>query len=505
MNISYRAGLLIAVFALAHQAPALQDDPTYERPPGLPDQPADTEDDSVILQQDQTGTLFGYDRTWRGLKRLERIQFLANIQTIRDSVPLIPCRPVESPIDFSVRHPTPLGRSHVDPLLGSPLEPIMSPIRNIESALADDYGMNFGIYYTMLYQHVSDPVADQPNNFGTGRLDVNLVWNLWEYPVQGHPDQSGDGHGLVGILVRQGNQIGVPNDAFTSEAAGSIQGLNSLYTGQYGGAATLNLLYYQQGIWNDRLVLSVGKVHPNQYIGLNFWANDESRQFLAGPFDGIQTLGPSQGSYQLGVALQMVPTDWMFVNAMVTDALGTPYTTFSTLDEGYYWTAVEAGFVLPPFSDNFTGPSCLSLIWSHQNIDAFSASPRRETSNSFAMQFQGHLSEDLGIWVQGGVADEYMSKIEAEVSCGIGMERPLGREGDLLGVAFNWSKPSSALGPAPGSLGPPTEQTMMEFFYRIQLTGSCQLTPDIQVIFDPGYRSSGSTPVIFGLRLTTDF
>ena len=120
-------------------------------------------------------------------------------------------------------------------------------------------------------------------------------------------------------------------------------------------------------------------------------------------------------------------------------------------------------------------------------------------------RFQGHLSEDLGLWVQGGVADEYMSTIESEVSCGIGLERPLGREGDLFGVAFNWSRPSSALGPAPGSLEPPSEQTMMELFYRIQLTGSCQLTPDIQVVFDPGNRPSGSTPVIFGLRLTTDF
>jgi len=505
-----KAGLL-ALLPLCTVAHAWQDDPTYQRPEGLADtEPvadADTggPDDAVMLQQDQTGTLIGYDRTWRGLKRLERIQFLSNIQTIRNSVPLFPLKEAEAPIDFSTPRPAPLGRSKVDPILGAPLESVMNPIRNVEAALARDYGINLGIYYTLLYQHVTDSVDGMPSDFGTGRLDVNMVWNLWEYPVQGRPDQSAVGHGLVGILVRQGNQIGVPNDVSTREAAGSIQGLDSLYTGQYGGSATLNLLYYQQGFLNDRLVLSVGKVHPNQYIGLNFWANDESRQFLAGPFDGIQTLGPSQGSYQPGAALQVIPVDWMFVNAMITDALGTPNTMFSTFGEGYYWSAVEAGFVIPPFSEDFEAPSSLSFIWSRQNLDALATSPRRETSDSLAVQFQGHLSRDLGIWAQGGIADEHMSEIESEFSFGIGLERPLGREGDLLGMAFNWSRPSSALPPvAPGRNGP-GEQSMMELFYRIQLTSSCQLTPDLQIVFDPGDRASGSTPLIIGLRLTTDF
>ena len=92
-----------------------------------------------------------------------------------------------------------------------------------------------------------------------------------------------------------------------------------------------------------------------------------------------------------------------------------------------------------------------------------------------------------------------MSSITSQFSCGVGVERPFGRRGDLFGAAFNWSRPSDGLA------GPVGEQSMFEVFYRIQLTGSCQLSPDVQVVVDPGDRPGGGTPVIFGLRLTTDF
>ena len=95
-----------------------------------------------------------------------------------------------------------------------------------------------------------------------------------------------------------------------------------------------------------------------------------------------------------------------------------------------------------------------------------------------------------------------MSTTGAEISVGMGLESPFGRQGDLFGAAFNWSKPSSAY---QGSPILEKEQSMFEVFYRIQLTGSCQLSPDVQVVVDPGDRPGGGTPVIFGLRLTTDF
>ena len=481
-----------------------QDDPTYKKP-AVTDDDSDSssadEGSDVVLQQDQSGTIAGFGGEWSGMRHLERIQFLSNITTLRNSPTFLPLTTEPVALELWTPRPAPLVRSNIEPLLGSPLEPVMTPIRNIESWLGSNYGMNFGIYYTMLYQHVSDPVPGGARDIGTGRLDFNMVWNLWESPGVGHSGSGHDGHGLFGILVRQGNQIGVANDVTTTGSVGSTQGLDSLYTGQFGGSATLNLFYYQQGFDDDRLVLSVGKLHPNQYIGLNFWANDESRQFLAGPFDGLQTIGDSHGSYQLGVAMQWVPNESFFVNAMVTDALGTPNNTFSTLDEGYVWSAVEVGWVLPFDEEALGGPTVLSAIWAGQNLDDINGGAQRQWSNGFALQLQGHLSENVGVWAQGGLAESTMSRTTAGFSVGLGIENPFGdtSRGDLFGVAFNWSKPSDRLAV------PLEEQSMLEMFYRIQLTGSCQLTPDLQVVFDPGARADSATSFVLGLRLTTDF
>ena len=505
--------LLAALLPICSRAGA-QDDPNYVKPKNDPssdqsDQSEKQDSGPVILQQDNSGTLEGYGGEWKGLRHLERIQFLSNISTLRNSPTLLPLDDSKVTLDFSTPRPFPLGRNQVDPLLGSPFSPVMSPIRNLEEYLNQSLGINFGIYYTLLYQNVSDAIPNSQRNIGTGRLDFNMVWNLWEYPASGQPGEGHDGHGLIGVLVRQGNQIGVPNDVNTDQAAGSTQGLNSLYTGQAGGAATLNLLYYQQGLMDDRLVLSVGKIHPNQYIGLNFWANDESRQFLAGPFDGIQVLGLSHGSYQYGVAGQFAINESLFVNAIVTDALGTPQTDFSTIDEGFVWAAAEIGWVLPFDTDALGGPTVLTAIWAGQNLDYITDIAGGNTgkniydwSNGFALQLQGHLTKNLGIWAQGGVAEQKMSATSAELSVGMGLERPFGRSGDLFGAAFNWSKPSAEFD---NSTMLVKEQSMFEIFYRIQLTGSCQLTPDIQVVVDPGLRSGSATPVILGLRLTTDF
>ncbi|MEC8560012.1 MAG: carbohydrate porin [Planctomycetota bacterium] len=487
-----------------------QDDPNYVKPKNMDKaDEAPKAPDEVILQQDDSGTLEGYGGDWEGLRHLERIQFLSNITTLRNSPTLFPLRPSEATLELLKPRPFPLGRQELDPLLGSPFSPVMSPIRNVEEYLNQTLGLNFGVYYTLLYQNIQNPIPGAERNIGTGRLDFNVVWNLWENPGSTEKDAGHDGHGLVGILVRQGNQIGVPNSVNTDQSVGSTQGLNSLYTGGAGGAATLNLLYYQQGFLDDRVVLSGGKLHPNQYIGLNFWANDEARQFLAGPFDGIQVLGLSHGSYQYGVAGQFGINESVFVNAIVTDALGTPETDFSTFDEGFVWVAAEVGWVLPFDTEELGGPTVLTAIWAGQNLDYVNGQAvgdaddyRYHWSNGFGLQLQGHLTRNLGVWAQGGVAEERMSATNAEVSVGIGLEEPFGREGDLFGAAYNWSKPSSILA---DSTLQEREQSIFEVFYRIQLTGSCQLSPDIQVVVDPGLRSGNETSVVLGLRLTTDF
>ena len=68
-----------------------------------------------------------------------------------------------------------------------------------------------------------------------------------------------------------------------------------------------------------------------------------------------------------------------------------------------------------------------------------------------------------------------------------------------VGLAYNENNVFAA------AASPASPQSMIEAFYRVQLTESMQLTPDLQVVFHPGARSDTEVSVVLGLRLTTDF
>jgi len=62
---------------------------------------------------------------------------------------------------------------------------------------------------------------------------------------------------------------------------------------------------------------------------------------------------------------------------------------------------------------------------------------------------------------------------------------------DLIGVAFAWGQPQDRT---------LRDQYVLEAFYRVQVFPYIQLTPDLQVIFNPSKNRNDSTIVILGLR-----
>ncbi len=268
-------------------------------------------------------------------------QYASDI-TVMDGVkPLLPFHPAATPFEPFKTQLGPLGEQDLDPIFSDPLEPLMRPIRNTELWTRDNLGITWNIYYTLLYQNATRTVIDPNTNStygrssGTGRLDLGLNWSIFDEPFLGH--------GQIGLLMRSGVIMGQPNTYQTAQAVGSIPiSPNAL---AWGNDTSLCLAYWQQGVFDDRVVFTAGKIHPNQYIALSRLANDESKQFVSGVFDGLNTLGTSLGTYAPGLALQVVPFEQMYVNAIVIDAEGGPNTGFQTVGNGSWWTAGQVGFV----------------------------------------------------------------------------------------------------------------------------------------------------------------
>jgi porin len=74
----------------------------------------------------------------------------------------------------------------------------------------------------------------------------------------------------------------------------------------------VNILYWRQDLFNERLSLYIGKIHPNEYISLSMFNNDERAQFLNGGSDGNLTFA-SDGTYAGGAAVEFQATQQLNV------------------------------------------------------------------------------------------------------------------------------------------------------------------------------------------------
>ena len=426
-------------------------------------------------------------------------QYAADITLMTGIRPLFPLPEKTTDLNPWAPTPNPLNQSSPDALLGDPLEPLMRPIRNTEQWTQDNLGLTWNIYYTLLYQGatrtVTDPAtgSDYGRNAGVGRLDLGFNWNIFDEPDVGH--------GQIGFLMRSGVVIGQPASYRMQTAIGSQPiGSDSLY---WGNQTSLCLLYWQQGFLDDRIAFTVGKIHPNQYIMLSRIANDESRQFIGGPFDGLNTLGGSLGNYAPGMALQVVPMDGLYINAVVLDAAGGPNLGFDTIGDGNWWAAAQLG-VVPEFDlangQKLTGNWAVCLAGTNYGIVPTANGFANGDANGlgFGVMIEQQITRDLECMVQYGLSDAKLSPTEQTLNMVVSCLRPFDRKNDMAGIGLSWVKPSSI------PTDSPREEVFMEMFYRIQLTNSIQLTPDFQVLLQP--RNGSSSPVcVFGLRLRTQF
>ncbi len=431
---------------------------------------------------------------WDSMDGFRRAQFGADILSPRTFLPLLEPRPVESDLDLSHSIDAPFDFAPSSPSFPDPLELPLRPLRAASAQLYERCSTLANIYYTLALQSVSRTLPGQGNLAGIGRLDVNFLTVLADTP--------GLGTSAIQILFRQGNVIGQPSSWTPQGASGTFFNMNAL---DMGNMSTLNILSFQQGFADNRLVLNIGKMHPNQYFMLNFYANDESRQFMNLSFDGNSVFMPAQATYSPGFVMQSVPVEDMYVNAAIFDIADYPGNSFQNIGEGLYWAGVEVGWTpnwLGTFSRyNMTfattnaGTESYDGYWNVTGI--------KQTNSMIGFLAQQQFGDWLGAFVEYGLGQSTGAVAQQELSVGLSIVRPFGRPDDDFGIAYAWTKPNQVYGDLPVGSDPPSA-AILETFYRWQITNSMQLSPDLQISFDPA-SGDGSPVVSLALRLRTQF
>lgn len=381
-------------------------------------------------------------------------------------------RPIQQELDAIA---APVGAIPADPLYGrDPLHAVLRPVRRVGNLASRAAHINFGATYTFLNQYATVTPEGTGHDQLSGRLDLNGNWAVYERSSTA---------GSIGILVRSGTNIGMSQQWNLSDRLGSGLFLNCLQGGGEQEPILLNILYWRQDFLERRLSFYVGKLHPNQYISLSMFNNDERAQFLNGENDGDLAIA-SDGTYAGGAAMEFQATPRLFVHALAIDTEGAQQRGIETLADRKYLEAVEVGWF-----KGFPGGKWVNyrgVLWRN---DTAARGSGHGGGIGFDHEFENGWAP-FGRFTQATDKGTATKQIE---SAGVVNSRPFGRRGDLFGTSFNWTRPSAGQGKRP--------EGVIETFYRLRLTKSVEVGPDVEVSIHPTNADKTYTTVLLGSRM----
>jgi porin len=373
----------------------------------------------------------------------------------------------------------PVAAIPADPLYRrDPLGRLLMPFRSTGDWATHTTHVNLGVTYTFLNQYATVTPSSVRHDQFSGRLDLNGNWAVYSSPSTA---------GSIGLLVRSGTNIGMSQQWNLSDKLGSGLYLNCLQGGGEQEPITLNILYWRQDFLARRLSFYVGKLHPNQHISLSMFNNDERAQFLNGENDGDLAIA-SDGTYAGGAAMEFQATPRIFVHALAIDTEGAQQRNIQTLADHKYLEAIEVGWF-----KGFPGDKWINyrgVLWRN---DTATLGSGHGGGIGFDHEFTNGWAP-FGRFTQATDKGTATKQIE---SVGVVNTKPFGRRGDFFGTSFNWTRPSTGQGKR--------QEGVFETFYRLRLTTSVEIGPDLEVSIHPTNAAKTYSTVLLGSRMRIIF
>jgi porin len=371
-----------------------------------------------------------------------------------------------------------LSKIPSDPILKpDPFGIFLDPFERLTDRINQSAHLKIGETYTFVSQYATSTPDGVRHEQVSGRADFTGALKVYDY---------GSTAGMLSLLVRSDTNIGISQQFNLSDSLGSAMTLNCLQGGGPQEPIMVNILYWRQDLLHKRLSLYLGKIHPNEYISLSMFNNDERAQFLNGSSDGNLTFA-SDGAYAGGAAVEYQATSHVYIHALTIDTEGSPQGNLKTLADRKYMESIETGW--------------------------FSGSPGKKFKD-YRMNFWRDDTRTLGSGVGGGIGFEYElrsgwtpfgrlgfassrgTSIKQVEEIGLDQVKPFARRGDMFGISLSHSEPTA---------GAKHHESVLETFYRIRLTKSVDLGPDLEVSNHPTYATKTYTTALLGMRMRIIF
>jgi porin len=370
-----------------------------------------------------------------------------------------------------------LAEIPVTPLIQpDPLRALIQPINRFTERAAQAERLKLGATYTFLNQYATITPDAVRHNQLSARLDFTGAWTAY---------QRDGSAGSISLLVRSGTNIGISQQFNLSDRLGSGLTLNCLQGGGAQRPITLNILYWRQDMLGRRLSFYVGKIHPNEYIALSMFNDNETSQFLNGANDGNAAIAYN-GTYAGGAAVEFQATPHLYVHAVAVDTEGAAQRGLATLIDRKYMEALEVGWFSGSLGERYQGFHI--GMWRDDTKNQGSGygggfSAEHEFSSGWAPFLRYALATDTG------------TSLKEVAAFGLTQVHPFARRGDMFGVAFNYSEPSVGK----------HHESVFESFYRLRLTQSIDLGPDIEASIHPTYAPRAYSTILLSARMRIIF
>src|SRR3984957_3958451 len=371
-----------------------------------------------------------------------------------------------------------LSKIPADPLIQpDPVAPILRPIDMLVDHSIHSLRLKFGATYTVLNQYAvitPDGVRhDQPS----GRLDFTGAWTVYDHEGTA---------GSISLLIRSGTNIGMSQQFNLSDKLGSGLYLNCLQGGGPQEPITVNVLYWRQDFLHKRLSFYVGKIHPNEFVTLSMFNNDERTQFLNGANDGNLAVA-SDGTYAGGGAVEFQASRHVYVHAVAVDTEGAQQRNIETLADRKYMESFEVGW----------SSGSLGEQYRHYRAGIWRDDTKKNGSGyGGGFAFDHELSNGWTPFGRFVFGTKKGTAIKDSYGVGLAQVHPFGRRGDMFGAAFNYTQPN-----LPGK----HHESVFESFYRLRLTQSVEVGPDLEVSIHPMYATRAYTTTLLGARMRIIF
>lgn len=387
------------------------------------------------------------------------------------------------------------------------------------TALAEK-GITFDMDVTQIIQDNAHGGASTKNGFrysGSSdmylRLDTGKM-GLWK---GGHITLHAEPKWGNGVNAKAGSLMPVNFDAYLPTADECVMALSEWY--------------YTQVLLEGKLILVAGKLWGAMAFDKNEFANSEQTQFMNLGLRVNPLVGAFLPYTDLGAAAIVNPTDWLSILTAVADSEGKATTTgFNTTFHGPTHTSVihEWNVKIKPFDK--PGTQRVGFVWSsmeYKNLQP--VSPFKETGplmmkllgpktfqkvgsmlpfnyapdnvmiyynfDQYVITKADDPTQGIGLFGRYGWARSDVNAITNYYSFGVGgkgmvPERPK----DQYGVGFYLLDMSNYM---PSNY---TQETGVEMYYSFEIAPWLHVSPDFQIVCNPGSGGYHDTALVWGIR-----